>query len=54
MNAQLPMAIKGISFLSGELASQYSVLVVKVGDGFEETRVWMACCEGCRTFKVIG
>lgn len=54
MNTLLPMAIKGISFLSEELASPYSVLVVEVGDGFEETRVWMACCEGCRTFRLIG
>lgn len=46
------MVIKGISFLSEELASQYSTLVVKVGDGSEETRVWMACCEGHRTFRL--
>lgn len=54
VNILLPIAIKGISFLSEELVSQCSSLVVKVGDGSEETRVWMACCEGHGTFRLAG
>lgn len=38
VNILLPVALTGISFLSEEFASQYTTLVVKVGDGSEETR----------------
>lgn len=54
VNILLPIALTGISFLNEEFASQYSTLVVKAGDGSEETRVQMSCCGGHRTFRLIG